>query len=176
MLTKIPPVPLLLSGYCPYLPSIHPGSPLRNAFNNTVSHVSLEKGCLEWLVWFAISNFPILWGLMQTLSLMLSWQVTETLPNHYGERPSRYNLPERSQDGHSLSKHFHYYGKESLGLLSLLFCGSWVETGSYGSQAPSQEVVPSDLLATHILPYQRSLRSLLSLLLPLCSSVFSSLC
>lgn len=31
MLSKISPVPLVLSGYCPYLPSIHPGSPLRNA-------------------------------------------------------------------------------------------------------------------------------------------------
>lgn len=62
MLSKISPVPLVLSGYCPYLPSIHPGSPFRNVFNNTVSSVSFRKGCLEWLVWFAISYFAISWG------------------------------------------------------------------------------------------------------------------
>lgn len=55
---KIPPVPLVLSGYCLYLPSIHPGSLLRNVFNNT----SLKMQCLEWLVWFRISHFAIFWG------------------------------------------------------------------------------------------------------------------
>lgn len=74
MLSKIPPLPLVLSGYCLYLPSIHPVSPFRNAFNKTVSPVSLKITCLEWLVWFTISYFAILWGNMQTISLTLPWQ------------------------------------------------------------------------------------------------------
>lgn len=65
-------------------------------------------------------------------------------------------------------------GGEYLGLLSLLLSGSWLETGSCGSQDPSQEVVPSDLPTTHILSYQRSLTSLLSAPRSPSSSTFSS--
>lgn len=55
MLSKSPPFPLLLWEHCPYLQSIHPSSHLRNASNNAINGVSFKTGCLEWLVWFAIS-------------------------------------------------------------------------------------------------------------------------
>lgn len=37
LVRKIPPLPLVLSGYCLCLPSFHAVFPFRNAFNNSVS-------------------------------------------------------------------------------------------------------------------------------------------
>ena len=58
------------------------------------------------------------------------------------------------------------------GLLSCLFSGSYFANGNCDSQAPSKEVVPSDLPVTHILSYLRSLSSLLSVPRPSCSICF----
>lgn len=62
---------------------------------------------------------------------------------------------------HSPGNSLHHHGDEDLGLLSLLSSGSWLETLSCGSQAPSKEVVPSDLPATHILSLSHELKKLI---------------
>lgn len=138
MLSKIPPVPLVLSGYCLHLPSIHPGSPLRNAFNNTVSHVSLKMGCQEWLVWFAISYFAILWGRIQALSLLLSWQEesatatpklkkTNQLTTNYWNRKEKQTYP--LGYGRYPSKSLHHCRGEGLGFV--VPSSLWVMSGNW---------------------------------------------
>lgn len=128
---------------------------------------------------------------MKPTSLGLSWQ-TEPLLGYYPEkmmycRPSSRKRHRAGQwsypcgDDCCLIKRLHHHREKVLGLLSLL-SGSWLETGSCGSQATLQEVVISDLSVVHILPYHRSLSSLLSAsvhapqLSPLPTNIVSSPC
>lgn len=45
--------------YCPYLPILHPGSPLRNVFKQYISPLSFRMWRLDWLVWLALSYLEL---------------------------------------------------------------------------------------------------------------------
>lgn len=161
MLSKILPVSLALSGYCPYLPSIHPGSPFRNALNNTVSLVSLETGCLEWLVWFAIT----LQFCKATYSPHHScWRDRQMEPLsgkliHYRHSSLKWLMQSSchiSEERSTVWPRGYAIMRREIGVCCLFFSLGHHLRLSCGSQAPSQEVVPCDLPATHILPYQKT--------------------
>lgn len=173
MLSKIPPFPVVLLGYCLYLPSIHPLCPFRNAFN-TVSPVSLEIGLTCLICNLLPCNFVRPHPAHIThAALSGRWTIVMSLPKK--TRALQTNEIQTNGNAH-IHQDVSDKVVQDLNSMFHLLLGSCLKTNSCGSQALSKEVLPSDLSTTHILSYLSSFCSLLSLPRPKCPPVLLISC